>query len=68
MTFNAVGRIFRFNFSHKVDKDNDFTVDPSQLMRIAKGNINYLYSKSSMNGEDIIDINLSSLSRQDTFI
>src|SRR5438105_1574887 len=69
VTFVSVGRTFKFNFSHKVEKENDFTVDPSQLMRIAKGNIHYLYSKvKSGNEEEVININLSALSKQDTFI
>lgn len=62
-------RKFVFKFTSDVDKQEDFTVDPSQLMRIAKGDIKHIYQKqkSESNEEEYI-VRLSSVSLQDTFI
>ena len=51
------------------DKQDDFTVDPSQQMRIAKGDISKIYKKrKDENKLNEYTISLSALSRQDTFI
>ena len=69
VTLALVGRKCYFTFSSQVDKENDFTVDPSQLLRIAKGDVTHFYRKvKDTDGTESIQVSLSSLSRQDTFI
>jgi hypothetical protein len=61
----SVGKKFIFKFTHEIDKQDDFTADPSQLMRIAKGDVSQIYrkSKDSQDGSIVIQISLSALSR-----
>ena len=68
----SVKRRFVFNFMTSVHPSDDFTVDPSQLLRIAKSqpSLHRLYSKTldPSSRIDLYQINLSPLSRQDTFL
>eukprot|EP00347_Sterkiella_histriomuscorum_P017570 403348829 len=64
---------FLLYFNPKIDKQEDFTVDPSQLMRIAKGDVTQIYKilldpLSQVPGEQVYQVMLSALSRQDVFI
>ena len=65
---------FEILFTPKVDKSDDFTVEPSQLMRLAKGDVNQIYSKrleiseDGQSSEQVFRIALSALSPKDIFI
>jgi hypothetical protein len=60
----SVGRKFVFKFLTDFDKREDFTVDPSQMMRIAKGEISKIYERErDAEGHEYLNIKLSSLSR-----
>lgn len=66
----ALAKKFIFKFLPEYDKQDDFTIDPSQQMRIAKQDLGRLYEKG-IDGSEVnsaIVIKLSALSTQDTFI
>ena len=53
ISFSTLGRRFMFRFLTNYDRQDDFTVDQSQMMRVAKGNIHGIYERvKSEQGED----------------
>ena len=61
-TFQHLKTYFKINFNPNIEKRNDLTLDPSQLLRI---NPSQMYRKT--NGENI-EVTLSGISKQDTFM
>jgi hypothetical protein len=70
VTFHGLNnKRFIITFSPSVDKQEDFTVDPSQLMRIAKGDVSHIYHRlPNATQEEVFDIKLSAVSGEDAFL
>lgn len=61
-TFQHLKTSFKISFNPTIEKRNDLTLDPSQLLRI---NPSQIFRKTK---GDNIEVNLSGLSKQDTFM